>query len=109
MAGRIKRGDIWLVDLGLAAKVRPGLILSVEFRDDERALYTYVARTTTLRGGRFEVSHTAALFKPGAFDAQNLGSVPEPKLIKLLGRVSDHTLEQVEAAVAGWLSIRQAA
>lgn len=108
MARRVNRGEIWLVDLGLAAKTRPGLILSVEFRDDERAVYTYVARTTALRGGRFEVVHTAALFKPGAFDAQNLGTVPEPKLIKFLGRVNDHTLEQVEAAVARWLSIKQA-
>lgn len=108
MAGRVNRGEIWLVDLGLAAKTRPGLILSVAFRDDERAVYTYVARTTALRGGRFEVSHTGALFKPGAFDAQNLGAVPEPKLIKFLGKVSSHTLEQVEAAVARWLSIKQA-
>lgn len=106
MARRVNRGEIWLVDLGLAAKVRPGLILSVEFRDNERAVYTYVARTTMIRGGRFEVAHAHALFKPGVFDAQNLGTIPEPKLIKLLGKVSDHVLEQVEAAVSRWLSIR---
>lgn len=106
MARRVNRGEIWLIDLGLAAKVRPGLILSVEFRDNERAVYTYVARTTTVRGGRFEVAHVHALFKPGVFDAQNLGTIPEPKLIKLLGKVSDHVLEQVEAAVSRWLAIR---
>jgi mRNA-degrading endonuclease toxin of MazEF toxin-antitoxin module len=52
------------------------------------------------------VPHTGALFKPGAFDAQNLGTVPEAKLIKLLTRLNDHTLEQVEAAVARWLDIK---
>ena len=106
MARRVNRGEIWLIDLGLAAKVRPGLVLSVEFRDNERAVYTYVARTTTVRGGCFEVAHVHGLFKPGVFDAQNLGTIPEPKLIKLLGKVSDHVLEQVEAAVSKWLAIR---
>ena len=32
MAGRARRGDIWLVDLGLVQKTRPVLILSVDFR-----------------------------------------------------------------------------
>jgi len=47
MAWRIERkaerGEIWLVDLGMAAKVRPCLILSVPFADDEKAVVTYVA------------------------------------------------------------------
>lgn len=106
MARLAQRGEIWLIDLGLAAKVRPGLILSVEFRDDERAVFTYVARTTTLRGGRFEVVHNSAQFKPGAFDGQNIGTVPGPKLIKFLARVNDHTLEQVEASVSAWLALK---
>lgn len=106
MAGLAKRGEIWMIDLGLAAKTRPGLILSVEFRDEERAVYTYIARTTSLRGGRFEVVHTAAHFKPGAFDAQNIGTVPGPKLLKFLARINTHTLEQVEAAVSSWLALK---
>ena len=35
-----------MIDLGMAAKVRPCLILSVAFRDDEKAVVTYVARST---------------------------------------------------------------
>jgi mRNA interferase MazF len=61
------RGEIWMVDLGLAAKPRPMLILSVPFEDDERALVTYVARTTQPRGERFEVAHPAPHFLPGVF------------------------------------------
>lgn len=30
------RGEFWLVDLGLAAKVRPALILNVPFRDEKQ-------------------------------------------------------------------------
>jgi hypothetical protein len=39
-----------MADLGLAAKVRPVLVLSVDYRDEERAVVTYVIRTTSLRG-----------------------------------------------------------
>jgi mRNA-degrading endonuclease toxin of MazEF toxin-antitoxin module len=65
-----------MLDLGMAAKPRPCLILSVPFRDDEKAVVTYVARTTQTRGGRFEVEHPAPQFLPGVFDAQNVGTVP---------------------------------
>ncbi len=34
------RGDIWVVDLGLAQKVRLCLILSISFLDHERAVVT---------------------------------------------------------------------
>lgn len=42
----VNRGDIWLVDLGLAQKMRPAVLLSVAYLDHERALITYVPRTT---------------------------------------------------------------
>jgi mRNA interferase MazF len=35
-----QRGEIWIVDLGMAAKPRPALILSVAALDHERALVT---------------------------------------------------------------------
>jgi mRNA interferase MazF len=37
------RGEVWLVDLGLAAKVRPGLVLSVPAGPQDRSLATLVA------------------------------------------------------------------
>ena len=35
-----KRGEVWLVDLGMAAKVRPALVLSIPANDTDRALAT---------------------------------------------------------------------
>jgi mRNA interferase MazF len=99
------RGEIWIVDLGMAAKPRPALILSVEPLDRERALVTYVPRTTALRGTRFEVAHQARGFEPGGFDAQGLGSVPHVKLLRRLGVVEAGTLAQIEAAVKAWLGL----
>ena len=46
---RAKRGEIWIADLGLAAKVRPVLVLSVAYEGQERAIVSYVIRTTSLR------------------------------------------------------------
>ncbi len=79
------RGEIWLVDLGYAAKVRPCLILSVPAQEEDRALCTIVAHTTSPRGSRFEVASNVSFLKPGVFDAQNLVTVPLAKLIRRLG------------------------
>ena len=105
MARLAKRGEIWMIDLGMSAKVRPCLILSVPFQDQERALISYIPRTTSLRGGRFEVEHVASQFKPGAFDAQNIGTVPPARLLNFLSVANDAVVERVEAAVCAWLGI----
>ena len=89
----------------MTAKPRPALILSVEPLAHERALVTYVPRTTSLRHTRFEVMHRGRGFEPGGFDPQGLGSVPEVKLMRGLGRVDETTLVQVEVAVKAWLGL----
>jgi mRNA-degrading endonuclease toxin of MazEF toxin-antitoxin module len=44
------RGEVWLVDLGLAAKMRPCVILSVPADgQDDRVLVTVVSHTTRPR------------------------------------------------------------
>ena len=41
------RGEVWLVDLGMAAKVRSALAISVPADDTDRALVTMVPHTTS--------------------------------------------------------------
>ena len=101
----VSRGDIWLVDLGLAAKVRPVVVLSVAYLDHERAVVTYIPRTTSFRNTRFEVSHSAPGFQPGAFDAQGIGTIPVVKMVRRLGKMDESALTQVETAVRGWLAL----
>jgi mRNA interferase MazF len=56
------------VDFGLAAKVRPALILSNFSHDDELALPVVVPHTTAMRGNRWELSISKPFLKsPGAF------------------------------------------
>jgi mRNA interferase MazF len=100
------RGEAWLVDLGLAAKVRPCLVVSVTAGDDDRALVTIVPHTTSLRGSHFEVPSRAKFLKPGGFDAQNLNSIPQAKLVRRLGTLPIDQFEAVAAAVQKWLGFR---
>jgi len=44
-----RRGEAWLVDLGMAAKVRPALVISIPADDTDRALVTLVPHTTSPR------------------------------------------------------------
>ena len=94
-----KRGEVWVVDLGLAAKVRPCLALSVPALDQDRSLATLVAHTTSPRGSRFEVTVKVSFLRTGVFDAQNLVTIPHAKLMRKLGVLSSGQLSTVEAAV----------
>ena len=60
-----RRGEVWLVDLGLAQKVRPALILSTAYSDADRALITVISHTTKIRGSKFELPVSAPFLKPG--------------------------------------------
>jgi mRNA-degrading endonuclease toxin of MazEF toxin-antitoxin module len=48
-------GEIWLADLGLAAKTRPVVIVSRQDPDPPRALVLYVPLTTQRRNSPYEV------------------------------------------------------
>ena len=100
------RGEVWLVDLGLAAKVRPALVLSVPAGDADRALVTLVPHTTSVRGSRFEIPVPVPFLREGAFDAQSLVTIPFPKLIRRLGRLHPIQLAQVEQGVRAWLGLQ---
>jgi len=101
-----QRGEIWLVDLGMTAKVRPGMVVSIPVRDEDRALVTIIPHTTSSRGSRFEVSLEVPFLRPGAFDVQNLVTIPIAKLIRRLGYLPNNQKENVEAVLAKWLGLR---
>lgn len=100
------RGSVWIVDLGMAAKVRPCLVLSVPTDPQDRVLLTLVPHTTSVLGTRFEVSVQAKfLHGRGVFDAQQVVTVPQVKLVRKLGDLAPDQLALVEAAVRRWLGL----
>ena len=98
-----KRGEVWLVDMGYAAKVRPALVLSVPIEGDELAITTVIPHTTSVRGTRFEVESNVRWLKEGVFDAQGIGTYPTVKLTRRLGTLSADRLNEVEESLRRWL------
>jgi mRNA interferase MazF len=100
------RGEVWLVDLGMAEKVRPALIINVPFADSDRALYTVVPRTTALRGSRFEIAVEVPSLKPGAFLVQNPVTIPPPRLVRMLGKLTEMQMAAVEVGIKDWFGLK---
>lgn len=103
-----RRGEVWLVDLGMAAKVRPALVISIPASEADRALVTLVPHTTSARQSRFEASVSVPFLRAGVFDAQNLITIPHAKLIRSLGVLGAAQLATVERAVRLWLGLPSA-
>jgi mRNA interferase MazF len=99
------RGEVWLVDLGYTAKVRPCLVISIPSLIEDRALATLIPHTTSRRGSRFEVDVKIKFLKPGVFDIQNLITIPHAKLLRKLGELNSEQLSQVEKVLLFWLGV----
>ncbi len=103
-----KRGEVWLVDLGMAAKIRPCLILSIPTTDEnDRVLTTRVPHTTSTRGSRFEIVIASRFFKTGAFDVQNVITIPTVKLIRMVGELTTDEMLKVETGLKVWLGLTE--
>ena len=100
-----QQGEIWSVDLGMAAKVRPCLLLTDFPADDELALITVLPHTTSLHGNRWELAIPKPFLKPGAFHFQQVQSVSVARLVRKLGAVTPQEWQQVQNRLRGRLSL----
>lgn len=100
------RGEVWLVDLGYTAKVRPCLIISIPALHQDRALSTLISHTTRPRGSRFEVEVQVSFLRAGVFDVQNLVTIPHAKLLRKLGNLTAAQIAAVEDVLLFWLGFR---
>jgi len=94
-----------MVDLGLAAKIRPCVVLSVPLEEADRSLVTLVPHTTALRQSRFEITVSTRFLSKGAFDTQGIVTVPTVRLMNRLGTLGADDLKLVEKGVCAWLGI----
>ncbi len=102
---RANPGEVWIVDLGLAAKVRPCLILSDYPQDDELALVTVLPHTTAVRNNRWEASVPKTFLKIGVFHLQQLQSVPIVRLQRRIGELNYEELRLVRCKLSQFLHL----
>jgi len=101
----INPGEIWMIDFGMAAKVRPALLLTGAPADDELDIVTVLLHTTALRGNACELSIPKPFLKPGAFHLQQVQSVSTVKLERRLGALTGDKMRRVRDALAKRLQI----
>ena len=90
-----KPGEVWQADLGMAAKVRPCLVLTSPPANNELAVATLVSHTTALRGNRWELKIPKPFLQPGAFDVQRVVTVGIEKLERKIGQLEESELNLV--------------
>jgi mRNA interferase MazF len=100
-------GEVWLVDFGLAAKVRPVVVLSVPQLTNARALLVVAPLTSQLRGlrGEVDIGNPRWLPKRSAVNVQGLASIDHSALEKKLGKLSQEQFEDVKAALRELLDL----
>lgn len=96
-----KPGEVWLADLGLAAKTRPVVIVSRLDPDTPRALVVYVPLTTQNRSSRYEVvlPRLPFLNRDSVANVQGLGALPTVRLERKLGTLPAAVMSDVKAAL----------
>ena len=101
----VRSGEVWIIDFGMAAKVRPALLLTGNTASDELDLVTVVLHTTALRGNRWELSIPKPFLRPGAFHWQQLQTVSTVKLERRLGLLTAEEMNRVLDALSNRFGI----
>ena len=94
-------GEVWLADLGLAAKTRPVVVVSRHDPDAPRALIVYVPLTTQDRGSSYEVEIPKQRFldRGSVANVQGIGSIPTVRLERKLGKLPEAVLDDIKRAI----------
>lgn len=95
-------GEVWLADLGLAAKTRPVVILSRHDSDAPRALSIYVPLTTQNRGSKYEVELPKLRFlrETSVANVQGIASLTVNRLERKIGELPPDVLRRIRDALA---------
>jgi len=98
-------GEIWRVDFGMAAKVRPALVLSDFPRDEELALLVVIPHTTAVRGNRWELALPKPFLKPGVFHLQQIQPISLAHFDARLGVLTPEEFKRVKETLVRLLNL----
>ena len=94
-------GEVWLADLGMAAKTRPVVVVSRYDEDPPRVLVLYVPLTSEDRGSEYEVEMPKLPFLrlEGVANVQGIGSLAVKRLERRLGVLPVEVMERIKKAL----------
>jgi mRNA interferase MazF len=77
-----RHGEVWLADMGMAAKTRPTVVLIADNLNAPRSLVIHVPITKQNRGSELEVAlgHLKFLDPESVANVQAIGALPETDL-----------------------------
>ena len=101
----VNPGEVWMIDFGLAAKVRPAVLLTGNPAIDELDLVTVLLHTTALRGNRWELPIPKPFLRAGAFHLQQIQTVSTVKLERRLGALTETEMTLVLDRLAERLNL----
>jgi mRNA interferase MazF len=99
-------GEIWRVDFGLAAKVRPALVLSDYPRDEDLALLVVIPHTTAVRGNRWELAIAKPFLNPGVFHLQQIQPISLARFDVRFGALTPEEFNQVKETLIRLLNLQ---
>jgi len=87
------RGEVWLVDFGIAQKIRPALVISIPYADADRASFLTPPR---FAGHSLKCPCPSASWIRAHFSFRDFVAVPPKYLIRRLGVLSYEQIQKVE-------------
>ena len=102
-----KPAEIYVVDLGATAKIRPAVVVSREDKNPPRAIAVLVPLTTRFRGSAYEVplGKLGFLHNESWVNVQGITALGHERIGRRLGRVTKPQMEAIRSALAYMLEL----
>jgi mRNA interferase MazF len=103
-----KRGDVVVVDLGMTAKVRPAVVVSIPAPDSQRSIAVVAPMTTEIRNGECEVRFPKPPWLKQACVVNLLGitGVDNSRIERVLGTFPQKPMQDIDHGLKRMLGLK---
>ena len=104
-----RRGDVVLVDLGMTAKVRPCVVVSISSPDTRRNMCVVVPMTTEIRGGECEIPFAKPpwLKQPSVINLLGIAGVDNSRIERRLAAFPTDKMDEVSRGLTRILDLKE--
>jgi mRNA interferase MazF len=104
---KFNRGDVVVVDLGMAAKARPCVVVSIGNPDSQRNMSVVVPMTTEIRGGECEIRFPKPpwLRQESVINVLGIAGVDNYKIERRIAAFPSDRLLEIESVLKRLLGI----